>query len=360
MRTDASPRGLYIHVPFCLSKCPYCDFYSVRYSRSQAELYADAVIRDLGRYGDMCFDTVYFGGGTPILLYEHTGRILRSADIREGAEITVEANPCMAEPRILEELRSAGVNRLSFGVQSMDARELSFLGRRHTVPQAENALINARKAGFDNVSADMMIGLPGQSEDTIDNTAGRLAKLGARHISAYILKIEENTPFAAQEIKLPDEDRIAELYLHTVNTLTELGFAQYEISNFAVPGYESRHNLKYWRCMEYLGIGASAHSYIDGRRFSVPGDIGEYISSPVSHTRITDENAGGWEEYAMLRLRLTEGVTFEEAARFGREERLRENAAKLPENLVRVTENGVRLTPEGFIVSNAVIGRLIF
>lgn len=351
--------GLYIHVPFCLSKCPYCDFYSVRYSRVRAQEYTEAVIRNIRHYGGQ-YDTVYFGGGTPILLYEHIGAILAAADIADSAEITVEANPCMALPEVLSKLRSAGVNRLSLGVQSMNERELGFLGRRHTVKQAEDALTNAVKAGFDNISADMMIGLEGQTAEEITYTAERLSELGAMHISAYLLKIEENTPFADRKMILPDEDRTAELYLHTVHTLERLGFAQYEISNFARPGYESRHNLKYWRCEEYLGIGAAAHSYYGGKRFCTARDIDAFIAAPVQKTDVTDEHPGGWEEYAMLKLRLSEGLTFTEAERFGKADELRKNAAGLPEKLVCVTESGVRLTPEGFLVSNAVIGKIVF
>ena len=352
------PVGLYVHVPFCLSKCPYCDFYSVRYGRETAAHYADAVVRNIRHYAAR-YDTVYLGGGTPILLYRHIAGILEAADIAENAEITVEANPCMAVPAVLDALIDAGVNRISFGVQSVNEPELAFLGRRHTVRQAENALINARRAGFENISADMMIGLPGQTESDISHTAERLAELGADHISAYILKIEENTPFAGRELALPDDDRTAELYLHTVGKLKALGFEQYEISNFARPGYESRHNLKYWRCEEYIGIGAAAHSYLDGIRFCTERDLDAFISAPVQHTTVTDPDAGGWEEYAMLRLRLTEGITFAEAERFGKAEELRRNAEKLPGTLVCVTSDGVHLTPDGFLVSNTVIATII-
>ena len=351
--------GLYIHVPFCLSKCPYCDFYSVRFSREKARSYADAVIRNIKHYGER-YDTVYFGGGTPILLYGHIGKILDAADISGGAEITVEANPCMAEPHILEALRNAGVNRLSFGVQSMQPQELSFLGRRHTVSQAENAFINARNAGFSNISADMMIGLAAQSENSITDTAQRLAELGAEHISAYILKIEENTPFASQNIELPDEDKTAELYLHTVNTLAALGYEQYEISNFAKPDFRSRHNLKYWRCEEYIGIGASAHSYFGGKRFCVKPDIDGFIAAPIQQTAVTDDKAGSWEEYAMLKLRLTEGLTFTEAEEFGKADELRKKAKMLPAELINTYDDRVSLTAKGFLVSNTVIGELIF
>lgn len=353
------PAGLYIHIPFCLSKCPYCDFYSVQYSRERAGEYAAAVIRNIKHYGGS-FDTVYLGGGTPVLLYEHIASVLSAADITGGAEITAEANPCMAKPHILRELKAAGVGRISFGVQSMDEGELEFLGRRHTVKQAEDALRNAAEAGFSSISADMMTGLPGQDEKSIENTAVRLSGLGAHHISAYILKIEEGTPFAERGIKLPDEERVAELYLHTVRTLEDLGYAQYEISNFAKPGHECRHNLKYWRCEEYLGIGAAAHSYYGGKRFCTESDIDGFIASPFQRTTVTDNAPGDWEEFAMLRLRLAEGLSFTDAEKFGKAGELRANAAKLPESIVKISGHGVRLTPEGFLVSNAAIGKLIF
>ena len=351
--------GLYIHIPFCLSKCPYCDFYSVRYSREQAREYAAAVIRNVQHYGEH-YDTVYFGGGTPILLYEHIGDILKAAETEPGAEITVEANPCAVTERTAEMLAAAGVNRVSLGVQSMHDDELVFLGRRHTPAQVRDAVGRLSKNGTDNISADMMIGLRGQDEDKISRTAEQLHKLGVKHISAYILKVEENTPFAGMELALPDDDRIAGLYLHTVKVLGELGYRQYEISNFAVPGFECRHNLKYWRCEEYIGIGAAAHSYYKGSRFRVPPDTDGFIGAKTQNTVLTDDNAGGWEEYAMLKLRLSEGLTFTEAGRFGKAENLLKNARKLPVKLVDITEHGIRLTAEGFIVSNAVIAELIF
>lgn len=348
-----------MHVPFCLSKCPYCDFYSVPFSREKSRTYTDAAIRNIKHYG-CSFDTVYFGGGTPILLYEHIGEILAAAHITEGAEVTAEANPCMGERHILDALRGAGVTRISFGVQSMNEKELRFLGRRHTVTQAEAAVGNAKAAGFESISADMMIGLPRQDESGITDTASRLSALGVHHISAYILKIEQGTPFAAQRIEIPDDDRTAELYLHTVKTLKSLGYEQYEISNFARPGHECRHNLKYWRCEEYIGIGAAAHSYYRGQRFCVSTDIAGFTASPVQPVSVTDDSAGGWEEYAMLKLRLAEGLTFAEAERFGRKDALLQNVKKIPAPLFNISDSGISLTPEGFVVSNAVIEKLVF
>ncbi len=351
--------GLYIHVPFCLSKCPYCDFYSVRYSREQARRYACAAVWNLRHYGGS-YDTVYFGGGTPILLHEHIAEILAAAEIAGNAEITVEANPCAVTGKTAEALASAGVTRVSLGVQSMNERELAFLGRRHTTQQVREAFAHLQKAGIANISADMMIGLPGQDEESITATASELGRLGAVHISAYILKIEEGTPFAERELKLPDDDRTADLYLHTVGVMRELGFRQYEISNFAVPGYECRHNLKYWRCEEYLGIGAAAHSYYGGRRFCTARDIDAFISAPFQQVTVTDDSPGGWEEFAMLKLRLAEGISFAEAERFGKADELRANSAKIPADLLKITPGGVSLTPRGFIISNTVIGKLIF
>lgn len=351
--------GLYVHIPFCLSKCPYCDFYSVRYSREKAAEYAEAVIRNIRCSGNE-YDTVYFGGGTPVLLYEHIGKILAAADICSGAEITVEANPCIASEDVLRILKESGVNRISFGVQSMNENELKFLGRRHTNGQTRNAVNNALKCGIENISADLMLGLENQDEKSVGSSIDELHSLGVKHISAYLLKIEENTPFAERRLSLPDEDRTAALYLYAVDKLAECGYRQYEISNFAVNGYESRHNLKYWRCEEYLGIGAAAHSYIGGKRFCVPRSIDSFINAQVQETEFTDDEAGGFEEYAMLRLRLTDGLYFSEAEKFGTaKETLLKRCRLLPEEYINVTDEKINLTPKGFLLSNAVIGKLI-
>ncbi len=351
--------GLYVHVPFCLSKCPYCDFYSVKYSRSLAADYTKAVIRNLGQYGDT-FDTVYFGGGTPILMWEGVCEILKSVKIADGAEITLEANPCVTTEQALCGLREAGVNRISFGVQSLSPSELVFLGRRHSAEQAENAILLAHKAGFTNISADIMLGLEGQTKESLKYTIERLSELPITHVSAYMLKIEEGTPFAARKLNLPDEETVSELYLYAVSLLEEKCFMQYEISNFAKEGYECQHNLKYWRCKEYLGIGAAAHSYYGGKRFCTERDIEGFTSSEIQQITVTDDNPGGFEEYAMLRLRLSEGLSFSDCESFGvsREEVLK-RCMKIPDGLILQTEKEISLTPQGFLVSNAVIGKIL-
>ncbi len=351
--------GLYIHVPFCLSKCPYCDFYSERFDEALAEQYAAAVIRNLKHY-DETYDTVYFGGGTPVLLAEKIPEIMKNVRLSENAEITVEANPCVTDEKRLSALLSGGVNRISFGVQSLDEKELKFLGRRHNALQAQTAVELAFKAGFRNISADLMLGLPEQSEKTVRKSISVLAQLPVNHISAYLLKIEENTPFAKMNIAVPEDERMDEIYLFACEELEKHGFLQYEISNFAKSGYECKHNLRYWRCEEYIGIGAAAHSYYKGRRFCVGRDLRDFIASDVQQTEITDETAGDFDEFAMLKLRLSEGLLFSECESFGVDKNtILTRLKRIPEKYYRLDEKGVALTKEGFLLSNAVIGKIL-
>ena len=351
--------GLYIHIPFCLAKCPYCDFYSEKYSRELAEKYKEAVIRNLSFY-DEIYDTVYFGGGTPVLLSEEIAEILKRVRVAENAEITLEANPCVTDEKRLYTLLSAGVNRISFGVQSMDDRELEFLGRKHSSEQAADAIKLAHKAGFTNISADLMTGLPVQGKSSIKRSADVLSSLPVTHISAYLLKIEEGTPFAQMNINLPEDEEVSEIYLYTCDYLSEKGFSQYEISNFTKVGCECRHNLKYWRCEEYLGIGPAAHSFYKGKRFAVPRSIDRFISEERQPVLITDESPADFDEYAMLKLRLSEGLTFAECKKFGVEKEIIINRlGKIPKELYLSDENRVRLTEQGFLLSNAVIGKIL-
>ncbi|WP_295081846.1 radical SAM family heme chaperone HemW [Ruminococcus sp.] len=360
--------GIYIHVPFCGKKCGYCDFYSVGYTRQEAEKYTAAVLRNIRHYSDSerRVSTIYFGGGTPSLLTgEQIGCILdeirSSFKADSDAEITLEANPCTLNDEKLYELRKTGINRLSIGVQSMIDSELKMLGRVHSAERAERAVLDAAKAGFDNISCDLMIALPGQDKDSLRYSIERITALPVRHISAYILKTEEGTPFYCDDIKLrlPDEDGTAELYLEMVERLEEKGFMQYEVSNFAVKGFESRHNCRYWRCENYLGIGPAAHSCYNGKRFAVERDISGFIRSDVQSVTVTDDSPCGFEEFAMLRLRLKEGLRLCDV-----EEHRADIERKLPP-LIRdgyaVTDGErVWLTPKGFLMSNSVIEYLVF
>lgn len=348
--------GLYIHVPFCVRKCRYCDFYSVT-ELSLTDLYTSAVIRNIKAYG-YGFDTVYFGGGTPSLLTpKQIGAILSAADIAPNAEISMECNPNSVTENYLREVRLAGVNRLSFGVQSFDDNELKMLGRLHDSAQAVTAIETAKKVGFDNISADLMLAVSGQTFDSLGRSLDAVAKLPLTHISAYMLKVEEGTPLAADEnllAQIPDEDDTADMYLEAVKRLADAGFEQYEISNFARDGFECKHNLKYWRCEEYLGIGPAAHSFIEGTRFACPKDLGRFISSEFQEM-VTIDTGGSAEEKAMLALRLVkEGLPIEAyPATEMRAEML------IKASLLKKEKGTLRLTPEGCLVSNQIICHLL-
>ncbi len=359
--------GLYIHIPFCDGKCPYCDFYSVVGDSRLMDDYTAAVIRAIQLYPkDLIADTLYFGGGTPTLLGAQ--RLLKIIDAVAGrftlcdAEITIEANPASVNLDGLKALHAGGVNRISLGVQASSEKELGLLGRRHSADDAKRAASDAFAAGFDNLSADLMLALPEQSvEDTLCSV-NFAAALGASHISAYILKVEENTPFARGGISV-DDDRAADLYLAVVDQLSALGFSQYEISNFARDGRVSHHNLKYWNCEPYLGIGPSAHSFVDGRRFFLPRDIHSFVVAPNPLLLTVDDGSGGeFEEYVMMRLRLADGLDTKLCEeRYGiSPEILIEKAQPFERAGLAILANGViKLTTEGFLVSNGIIGRLL-
>ena len=266
---DISSLGIYIHVPFCGKKCSYCNFYSVKYSKDLSCGFVGAVLRNIRFYAEKSHnvDTIYFGGGSPSLLAaEHLGKIIgelkNNFTVETNAEITVEANPNTATLDKPSGFRKAGINRISFGVQSLSDSELKLLGRTHTAERAKAAVKDAQNAGFENISCDLMIAIPDQTAETMYRSIDGLAKLGIRHISSYILKIEENTPFCLDNTaeRMPGDDEIAELYIKMVSRLEQHGFMQYEISNFAAEGFECRHNTLYWKCLDYIGIVPSAHA----------------------------------------------------------------------------------------------------
>ncbi len=346
-------RGLYIHVPFCVRKCPYCDFYSLPGEGELYSGYAAAVMRNL-RYFSEPFDTVYFGGGTPNLIAEYMGAILSAANIAKGAEITAECNPASADLETLKAMRKAGVNRLSAGVQSLHDEELRQLGRLHDSAQAEKLILNARQAGFDNVSADVMLGIPGQTAASLTDTLNRLAALPVKHISAYMLTLEPDTPFGKNPPEnIADDEQTAELYRLCQRLCEKNGFIQYEISNFAREGFQCRHNLKYWHDEEYLGIGAAAHSFYEGRRFAVPKNLREFISSPRQPVEITDDDPGDFDERVMLGLRLAEGIPEELYKPLEKGLRL------LPAEYYSLENGRLRLTAEGFPVYNYIVSLLL-
>ena len=372
MRRGEKPAlGLYIHIPFCKAKCAYCDFYSLAHSEEKMDAYTAALLRHLEevapRAAGMQVDTVYFGGGTPS--YLGTARLIRILqtvqrryDVTRDAEITLEANPDSAgDWRALRRLRRAGFNRLSLGVQSTDDELLRRIGRVHTCEQVQQAVTAARKAKLTNLSLDLIYGLPGQTMEDWQRTLADAVALGPEHLSCYGLKLEEGTPLwqQRQALTLPDDDAQAEMYLYTVAALSEAGYGQYEISNFARAGRESRHNLKYWRMQEYAGFGPGAHSDFGGVRYGYVRDLDAYIAGRLVLAEAeTDGTLARDFEYVMLSLRTAEGIdrrTFENRyrQRFEAMERLFVRYEEA--GLAQRTEGGWRLTPRGFLVSNSII-----
>lgn len=362
--------GLYFHIPFCQKKCGYCDFYSFAPSEAQMDAYKDALCRSVRDFaGDVTvpFDSVYFGGGTPSFFgKERLATVLNAAKesfvLTDDAEITVECNPGSASPALFRALKKAGVNRVSLGVQSALSHERALLGRVSNSETVKRAVASCKDAGIENISLDLMLGIPAQTPETLDESLAFLLSLSPQHISAYLLKIENGTPLAKQAdtLPLPDEDSVCDYYLHTAEVLEQNGLRQYEISNFALPGFESRHNLHYWHTEEYLGLGPAAHSFWGGKRFYFPRDFEAFLrgDSPVP-----DGEGGGKDEFCMLRLRLTEGLS--DAAffkRFGEHlpQAMFDTAKTLEHHgLLTVKNDTIALTKKGFLVSNAVIGKLI-
>ena len=379
MKKAYKPLGLYIHIPFCKSKCIYCDFYSLPNSEEHMDRYVSALCGQLAELAPRTtaheVDTVYFGGGTPSYLGEKRLRqVLKTVQkyyrIAKHAEITLEANPDSAgDWKTLRALRRAGFNRISLGVQSADDEQLKILGRPHTFAQAGEAVAAARRAKIGNVSLDLIYGLPGQTMESWRNTVEKAAALEPEHLSCYGLKVEEGTPLwdIQSAMDLPDDDLQADMYLWTVERLAQLGYQQYEISNFARPGFESRHNLKYWTLGEYAGFGPGAHSDLGGVRYAYVRDLKVYCKGVEEDGDILAENDRIPDrdrdiEYIMLGLRIAKGVSRQEF-----EYRFRLPFGPIQTVLEKFGESGHavlrggrwRLTPEGFLVSNQIIGQCL-
>lgn len=363
--------GLYVHVPFCAVKCPYCDFYSLPADDTIISQYTNIVCKTLFNYSkklNLRFDTLYFGGGTPSLLgTENLVKILETVranfDFSEK-EITLEMNPTTRPDLDLERLRKDGINRISIGVQSAVESELRELGRRHSVKDVEYTIKKAQNAGFKNISLDLMIATPGQTIASLKESIAFCATQNVQHISAYMLKIEKGTQFYKnkENLQLKSEGEQADMYLAMVSELEYYGFEQYEISNFAKKNYASVHNLKYWNSQEYLGIGPSAHSFINGERFFYPRSLQDFLSENIS--LVKDGNGGTIEEYTMLKLRLCDGISNNDfKSRFGVDIPQRYfKKAKIFQNygLTAVNNGSISLTPRGFLVSNKLISEIIF
>lgn len=363
-----SKAGVYIHIPFCARKCPYCDFYSLAGAESMFDEYSNALIRDIQNTGnkDIAVDSIYFGGGTPTLmpaklLCDICDAVKSSFNTAEDTEITAESNPFTADKNYYKELAKAGFNRISFGVQSCVDSELKKLGRLHSFEQAQMSVLEAHEAGFENISCDIMMGIPGQSIDSLMYSVDKLCSLPITHISAYMLKIETGTPYDCDEIRnsIADDDTSAEMYLAAVERLKENEFEQYEISNFCKGGMRSLHNMKYWQLAPYYGFGASAHSFIGGKRYYYDRDILGYINAPEKLPE--DGECNALEEYTMLSLRLSDGMSVQRYKELGGDEDKLELLAErlCKHGMAEYDGKTLSLTAKGFLVSNSIIAELI-
>lgn len=371
--------SLYIHIPFCVKKCEYCDFYSLC-DLSLREKYVNALIAQIKDFRseakNKLVDTIYFGGGTPSLLSgDAMLRIMKTIRsvfrVAEEAEISMEANPGTLNPEKLSAYREAGINRLSLGLQSADSGELQKLGRIHTREEFESSFLLARLEGFQNINVDIMYALPNQTEQTLSDTLDYVIALDPDHISFYGLKIEPETPFGRDETiedSLPVEDTQADMYLNSVKKLENAGFLQYEISNFSKPGFECIHNLKNWKCRDYLGFGPAAHSFFDGKRFSYKKDIDAFIADPLKRDQLYDEYEQltygdvAWQ-FVMLGFRLRLGIdVIEYEERFGDDfdaRYLEKMAPFIDKQYILKTKNGYRLSRRGLLISNYILSEIL-
>ena len=373
------PLGLYIHIPFCVQKCKYCDFLSAPADDATKKRYADALCKEITGYKELTKDyelaTIYFGGGTPSVLdVSLTEQILTTVrncfDVNQAAEVTLEVNPGTASLEKLKHYKELGINRLSIGVQSAKEKELTLLGRIHTFEDAKQTVLWAREAGFTNISLDLMSALPNQSlEDYKENVEAVLA-LNPEHISSYSLIVEEGTPFygqyaegAPKEPELPDEETDRAMYAYTKERLVQAGYHRYEISNYAKPGFESRHNSSYWIGTEYLGVGLGASSLFTNARYHNETDLLSYMEEAEAGQDVRREierlvPEEQMEEFMILGLRMMRGVSRAEfQKRFGTPiETVYGNALKKLERqgLLALGGDSISLTDTGIDVSNQV------
>lgn len=371
----AKPIGLYVHVPFCLKKCAYCDFCSfISADFPKRSEYLDALCREIDSYANkgIFLDTIFFGGGTPSLLsgddflkiVEH---IRSSFTLSENPEFTIEANPKTLTEENLSAYISAGVNRVSLGLQSANKNELSALGRIHTYEEFLESYELLRKCGIENVNVDLMYGIPEETKDSFLNTLNKVTALSPEHISVYGLILEEGTPLyeSIDSYRMPTEDEECDMYYLAADFLRERGYFHYEISNYAKAGFECRHNLKYWHCEEYIGVGLAAHSYFDGKRFGNTTDPYAYLDSKsgiITTEEALDSDSAAYE-FVMLGLRLRDGFSLSEyKALFGKDflhGREQKIAQFTGAGYITLSNDRIALTEKGFYVSNSILNELI-
>lgn len=381
------PIGVYLHIPFCKSRCSYCDFATDVYRDSESvERYVSALVREIGlqpvppvpsvppfqeRNAEQAvqIDTIYFGGGTPSLLTpDQVAQILRGVrdkfDVSADAEMTMEMNPATVTAESLAGYRELGINRASFGVQTFNDLDLKLLARGHDANDARTTFRLLREAGFENISFDLIAGLPGQSVDDWRRNLDEAVSMQPKHLSLYLLEIHQGTPLAEQlksgRRPMPDEELAAEMYEMMIDQLTDAGYEQYEISNFARPGFESQHNTKYWRLDPVYGFGVSAHSFDGTRRYSNERDTAKYVEmiETTGVAEISRETIDQASEYAFLGLRLENGIDLDDYRhRFGFDlaDRYKDALEDLKRNgLIDIADGRLRLTRIGKLFSNEV------
>lgn len=373
--------GVYLHIPFCKSRCSYCDFATDVYrDAGSVERYVESICSEIDGNpkshipNPKSIDSIYFGGGTPSLLSaSQVEKILDKVrtifDVADDSETTMEMNPATVTPETLAAFRSSGINRASFGVQTFNDRDLKLLARGHDANDARNTFRMLRDAGFDNVSFDLIAGLPGQSIDDWKRNLDEAVAMQPEHLSLYLLEIHEATPLAEQlrsgRRPMPDEAVAAESYEMMIDMLEVVGYEQYEISNFAKPGFRSRHNSKYWRLDPVYGFGVSAHSFDGRQRYANERDTAAYVRLIDSGgpAEVSRESVDAASEFVFLGLRLTDGIDLEEyKARFNDDlvERYRHEVDDLLEKeLIDITDTRMRLTRRGMLFSNEVFSAFV-
>ena len=373
--------GIYIHIPFCLSKCPYCDFNSIVLDSGLAEEYVKSLLKEIQAFSEsqavsMVAKTIYFGGGTPSILKasqlsEILETVFSSFEVKSDAEIGLESNPGTLSVSKAKKFRKLGFNRLSLGVQSFRDEELKILGRTHTSRQALKSY-KMLKECLNNLSLDLIFGIPGQSLKTWRENLNMALKLRPEHLSVYSLTIEEGTPFyylwKQGKLGLPDEEGVRKMYLEGINLLKAQGYRQYELSNFACKGFECQHNLRYWQGKEYIGFGAGAHSYFQGVRWGNIRGIKEYVELSEKNSLLIDFRERLTEsqkinEFILLGLRMTEGIDLKklkEDLNFDLEKFKKEEVGELVKKRFLKKEKGrLRLIRKGILVSDSIIQKLV-
>ncbi len=364
-------KGLYIHIPFCVKKCKYCDFTSYTNCGEKVEEYLNALFREMSGYKGEGVDTVFIGGGTPSILSGEQiealmTNIRKNFNLTHDCEISMEVNPGTLNADKIRAMYDGGINRVSVGVQSFNDDELNAIGRIHTADVAYNNILQLGEAGFRNINIDIMSAIPLQTKETLLETLKRAVSLPITHISAYSLILEEGTPlkneYENSKFTLPTDDEDREMYAITVDFLKRHGFLRYEISNFAKEGYECKHNLKYWQCNEYIGLGVSAHSYIGNKRFSNTNNLQEYINGAKRDIIILKEH-DKISEFMIMGLRTQKGISENEFKnRFGKDLKdifITEIEKFTKLGLLKFNNGYYSLTDRGFDISNSIMSEFI-